>query len=371
MKIAIVHDDLMRRGGAEQVALSLIKAFPEADIYTLCYQEKLTYSGFQNYRIHTSIFQYFVRSEKWMKWLFFPIGWWCMRRLKVHNYDLVLLSTTYCAKYGNFKNNGAIIAYCHQPFRLAWQPESYSQYRHSIGLKHWVFKKVVDTLRQIDFKASKAVSHYIANTEETGKRIRQAYQVEIPIPVIYPPVKCEQFYIYPRVKDYFLVVSRLEYYKKVDLVIETFNQLGLPLIIVGKGSKEKELKAMAKDNVQFVTGIGQERLAELYAKCQALVFPQEEDFGITALEANAAGRPVIAYAAGGVLNTMIPYKEDSKVATAVFFKEQTVESMMGAIHQFQQLTFDANFIREHAFKFDEKSFIKQVQGYVNTVIPAK
>jgi glycosyltransferase involved in cell wall biosynthesis len=159
------------------------------------------------------------------------------------------------------------------------------------------------------------------------------------------------------------VVSRLEYYKKVDLVVDAFNELGLPLIIVGRGSKEMELKKRAKSNIGFKNGLNNHEISELYAGCKALIFPQHEDYGITPLEANASGRPVIAFGKGGVLETMIPKVEKWK-ATALFFEDQSVESLVAAINAFNDNDFDPFFIRRHAEKFNEDKFVKQIRNHV-------
>jgi glycosyltransferase involved in cell wall biosynthesis len=167
-------------------------------------------------------------------------------------------------------------------------------------------------------------------------------------------------------KKYFLVVSRLEYYKKVDLAIDAFNELGYPLVVVGKGLQEEEIKVRAKGNITFLSGLSAQELADAYANCRALIFPQHEDYGITPLEANAAGRPVIAYGTGGVLATQLPVKDNPAEATATFFDEQTVNSLVDAVKAFEELEerFNPVFIRKHAEAFDESLFIEQIQQFV-------
>jgi len=364
MKVAIVHDDLMRRGGAEQVALSMLKTFPEADFFTMCYDADSTYPEYKNYKIKTSWFQKIAKDAATMKKLFFPFGIWAMKTLAVKGYDVVLISTTFCAKYVNIDDNAIIINYTYTPFRLAWNPTSYDQYNDSKGLARIVFNLVLKYLRYSDAKAAKKADFFLAMTEETALRIKNAYHAD-DIEIIKPDVKCRNFYISDKEKDYFLLVSRLEPYKKVDLCIEAFNKLGLDLIIVGTGTKAKELKEMANDNIVFKSGLSSDDLANLYANCKAFIFPQYEDYGITPLEANASGRPVIAYGKGGVLATMIPYAGDSLKSTAIFFNHQTVESLCDAIMQFGSLEFDSQFIRQHAESFDEEVFIKQLKAYVN------
>ncbi|OCX53922.1 glycosyl transferase group 1 [Mucilaginibacter sp. PPCGB 2223] len=365
MKIAIVHDDLMRRGGAEQVALSMLKAFPEADFYTMCYDPESTYPEYKNYKIHTSLFQKIAKNASVMKKLFFPFGIWAMKALKVKGYDVVIISTTFCSKYVKVDQQSIVINYTYTPFRLAWNPTSYDQYNQSRGISRWIFDIVIKYLRYSDAKAAKRANYFVAMTPETSQRIRDAYQVTGEIAIIRPDVKCRNFYLSDKPKTYYLLVSRLEPYKRVDLCIEVFNKLGLNIIIVGTGTKAKELKAMANSNIEFRSGLSSAELADLYANCKAFIFPQHEDYGITPLEANASGRPVIAYEKGGVLSTMIPYVNDASKATAVFFSEQTVQSLSEAITKCEQLEFDPAFVRNHAEKFDESVFIDQLQSFVS------
>lgn len=366
MKIAIVHDELVRKGGAEQVTRCFHMAFPEAPIFTLAYNPDTTYTYFKNCQIRTSWFQNIAHDEKRLKQLFFPLGIIAMQQLDVTAYDVVLMSSTYCAKYVKISPNAIVINYCHQPFRLAWYPDSYKEFIISKGIKKWLLQRVVSILQKVDYNAAKRTDYFIANTKETALKIRKIYNYKNDIPVIKPPVNCANFHVSSEVKDYYLVVARLEYYKKVDLVIDAFNELGYPLIIIGKGSKEQELKKYSKNNISFRNNLSTEELRNLYTDCKAFIFPQLEDYGITPLEANASGRPVIAYGEGGVKETMIPYTGDFSKATAIFFPEQTKESLITAIKLFERLpAFNSNFIREHAETFDESAFIEVIKKFVS------
>lgn len=363
MKVAIVHDELMRRGGAEQVVMTMLKAFPQADVFTLAYNPEGTYPEYRDYKITTSKLQFLSKSVKWMQRLYFPFGVMAMKALDVHGYDVVLISNTHSAKYVNIDPKALVFIYTYTPFRLAWNPTSYSQYNNAKGLSRWVFDRVVGILRKIDKKAAQRGDYFLGMTAETAQRIRDAYGVA-EIKLIPPDVKTRNFYISEQPKEYYLLVSRLEYYKKADLAIEAFNKLGLKLIVVGNGTKAEELKQLAKSNIEFRKGLSSEELAELYANCKALIFPQHEDYGITPLEANASGRPVIAFGTGGVLETMIPYAGDAASSTAIFFAEQTKEKLIEAIELFETLTFDSKFIRQHAEKFDEKVFMSELKKYI-------
>lgn len=354
----------MRRGGAEQVVLAFHAAFPDAPIFTSAYQPDQTYPEFKQCKVITSSFQPLAKNEKMLKMLFFPLGLWAMKRLDVTGYDVVLMSSTYSAKYVRVSPNALVINYAHSPFRLAWYPESYSEYTHSSGIRKWMLKKVISILQRIDFKSAQRTDYFIANTKEMAQKLVDVYKPRNTVSVINPPVAAGNFYVSDSPGEYFLVVCRLEYYKRVDIVIEAFNTLGLPLIVVGKGSQLTKLKAIAKSNIQFKSGLSKQELAGLYSRCQALVFPQVEDYGITPLEANASGRPVIAYGKGGVLETMIPYKDQGSPATALFFEEQNTASLVEAVKLFATLTFDPGFIRTHAEKFNDSRFIERIATFV-------
>ncbi|UXP33548.1 glycosyltransferase [Reichenbachiella agarivorans] len=371
-KIAIVHDDLMRRGGAEQVALALHKTFPDAPIYTLCYQPELTYPEFKLADIRTSVFQKMVKTEKWMKLLFYPFGFWAMRLLKVRGYDKVILSSTYASKYANIEEGTKIINYCHNPFRLVWYPESYPEVKEASFIKKLLYNIVISRLRSIDYKYSRKSDLTIVNSKVVQKRIEEIYGLTN-APVVNPPVNLENFIPIEKgaKSDNYLVVSRFEYYKRVDLVIDTFNALNLPLVIIGNGTLKAELMARANKNIIFKHNLSKEELLEEYARAKALIFPQEEDFGITPLEANASGTPVIAYGRGGVTETMIPLnqQEMNRNATAVFFDEQNTKSLTEAIMHFinNEKHFEEEVLVLNASKFSIDSFSNSIISWVNDV----
>src|SRR5690606_5433567 len=365
MKIAIVHDDIVRRGGAEQVVLAFHAAFPDAPIYTLSYDAGATYPEFSACHIKTSWFGRYLKDEDKVKKFFFPFGVLAMKQLHLKGYDVVLQSTTHCAKYIKTDPGTLIITYCHTPFRLAWSPDSYGPVIGGNILKKACYRLVAGLLREIDMRAAAKTKWFLTNARVVVPRIREVYKPQNDISVINPPVKCRNFHVSESPGNYYLVVSRFEPYKKVDLVIQAFNEMpDKELVIVGKGTMEKQLKKMAGKNIRFLSGLSARQLAEVFAGCKALVFPQLEDYGITPLEANAAGRPVIAYGKGGVTDTMIPASGDASKATAVFFPEQTVNALKNALEVFEELTFEPQFIRAHAESFDEKNFIEKIRRFV-------
>jgi len=366
MRVAIIQDELIRKGGSEQVLLSFHNAFPDAPIYTLSYNPETTYPELKECNIITSWFGRYIKDDKMMKRLFFPFGIIAMSQMHVTGYDVILQSTTHCSKYIKTDPDTLVITYCHTPFRLVWRPDSYEEVANASPIKQLAYKTVINILKYIDRKSAERTDWFLTNAKKVVKRIVTAYNPRNEVSVINPSVKCKNFTVSGQVGDYYLMVSRFEPYKKVDLVIDAFNSLPhKKLIIVGKGSMENELKSIAKENITFMNGVDAERLKTLYAECKALIFPQLEDYGITPLEANASGRPVIAYGHGGIKDTMIPYSGDASKATALFFEEQKIEDLLEALEKFDTLSFDPQFIRAHAERFDEKHFVRKIKNFVN------
>lgn len=366
-KIAIVHDELVRRGGAEQVTLLLHRAFPDAPIYTSCYNEKNTYPEFQSCNVKSSWLSRIVKNDIWLKRLFYPFSILAMRSIDLSEYDIVLISTTNCAKYVKTDPKNLFIAFCHYPFRLAWFPDSYDQVNVSRGLKKKIYSFVINRLKKIDYYHAKKIDWFITNTKDIACKIQKCYNPINPVSIISASIPCSNFYVEENPSlDYYLVVSRIEDYKRVDIVISAFNEMAdKKLIIVGNGSKKDKLKSIANANIKFMEGLTKEELSKLYSNCKALIFPQIEDYGLTPLEANASGRPVIAFGYGGVTTTMIPYNGNNiNESTALFFYNQNYNSLKEVITEFEYLKFNSNFIRSHSEKFDENIFIEKIKSFV-------
>lgn len=367
MKIAIIHDELVRRGGAEQFTLIMHKAFPEAPIYTSTYNIKNTFEAFSSINIHSSWLTYIAKNEKILKRVFFPLGILAMKSFYLKDYDVVFISTTTSAKYIRVSPKTLVITYCHYPFRLLWFPESYTQVKNSSSLKRILYRLLIKIFKSIDYKSAQRTNFFITNTPEIAKIIEASYKPKEPVSVIYSSIPCSNFYVEQNpTSDYFLVITRIEPYKKVDIVIEAFNQMpDKKLIIVGKGSQKELYKKNANLNIEFKEGLSKEEIARLYANCKAFIFPQQEDYGLTPIEANASGRPVIAYGKGGITYTTIPYTTNSKKSTAVYFDEQSSTAVIDAVNLLETLEFDPTFIRKHAECFDEKYFIENIRNFVS------
>ncbi|OGZ36065.1 MAG: glycosyl transferase [Candidatus Portnoybacteria bacterium RIFCSPLOWO2_12_FULL_39_9] len=358
MKVALVHDYLNQYGGGERVLEALCQIFPEAPIYTLLYDEKRTGGAFRHKKIYTS----FLQKIPWLKshhrpfLIFMPLA---IEQFDLSSYDLVLSDSASYAKGVITRPNTLHICYCHTPTRYAWDDSH--RYIEEFGYPALI-KKItpffMNYIRLWDSQAAQRVDKFIANSHFVAQRIRKYYHREAV--VIHPPVKTNFFQISSNTDDYFLMVGRFLSYKRFDLAIEAFNQLGWPLKIIGDGPQRNQLKKLAKSNIEFLGLLTDEKLKNTYAHCRAFIFPQEEDFGIVALEAMSAGRPIIAYRAGGILETV---KEG---VTGLFFDQQTTECLIETLKKFNRSDFDPRVIRQHALEFDEEVFKERIKEFVKS-----
>lgn len=356
MKIALVHDYLNQYGGAERVLEVLCEMFPDAPIYTLLYDEKATGHVFRDREIHTSFLQKipFTRKHHRIFPLLMPFA---VEQFDLSYFDVVLSVSASFAKGVVTKPHTKHINYCLTPTRFLWD----DSHRYIDEFKYpWPLKKLIPLfityLRVWDKEASVRPDQHIAISNFVKERITKYYQQNAS--VIYPPIDTSKYHISDRVDDYFLMVGRLVGYKRFDLAVKTFTAMQLPLKIVGDGPERKNLERIAGHNVEFLGLISDFKMPDLYARAQAIVFPQEEDFGLVPLEAMASGRPVIAYRGGGAIETIIENK------TGVFFDEQTEIGIAQAVGKYRMATFDPRAIREHAMKFDKKEFISKFENLV-------
>ncbi len=355
MKIAIVHDYLNQFGGAERVVSALHEIYPEAPIYTSIYDEKRMPGIFKKMDIRVSFMQKLPFVFRFFKFylLFYPFAF---EKFDLSEYDVILSSSSAFAK-GVKKRKGQIhICYCHTPMRFVWRYEDYVK-RESIPMfLKSLLPVLLEPMKRWDLQTARMVDFYIANSRTVAERIQKTYDRKSVI--INPPVECNFFKPSGLDHDYFLVVSRLNTYKRIDIVVEAFNELDLPLKIIGDGPDRRNLRKTAGANIEFLGRVPDQDLAKHLAECRALIFPGEEDFGIVPLEAMSAGRPVIAYKAGGAEETV------SDGETGIFFEKQTSDSVVQAVKRFQFQTFNKNKIREHAERFDKKVFKQKVKGFV-------
>jgi glycosyltransferase involved in cell wall biosynthesis len=356
MKLAIVHDWLTNMGGAERIIRIFHELFPDAPIYTMVHDKENMPKDFKEMDIRTSFIQKMPFGvKKYQSYL--PLMPVAVEQFDLSDYDVVISSSTSCAKGVITRSDTVHICYCNTPMRYAWD-----MYHDYIKDKNVVTKYTIaflmNYIRLWDRISADRVDYYIANSKNVANRIKKHYKRESE--VIYPPVNTDYYTPGDKVEDFYLVVSRLVPYKRIDLVVEAFNKLGFPLKIIGDGSEFKRLRSMAKSNIKFLGRLSDEEVREHYRKCKAFIFPGEEDFGITPVETQACGRPVIAYGKGGTLETVI---DDQ---TGVFFKEQTVEAIINAVKYFEKniFKFDSSIIRQNALNFSKNVFKQKIKEFV-------
>jgi glycosyltransferase involved in cell wall biosynthesis len=345
-------------GGAEAVLENLVQLFPRAPIYTAMYWRDEMPPAYMGWDIRPLWLNHapgiYDHHQQYLA--LYPAAW---ASLNLTRYDVVLSNKSgFChgVHTHNRKSTALHICYCLAPTRYVWTFDEYARTEGLSNSLRLAMKPFVSVLRRWDFRAAQQVDHFIAISTEIQQRIQRYYKRDSTI--IYPPVDIRRFAPQHTRGNYYLIVSRLIPYKRIDLAIEAFNRLGLPLVIAGGGRDAARLEKLAKPNVQFLGRVPDAELPDLMARCKAFIFPGREDFGITPVEAQASGRPVVAYGAGGALDTV----SDGK--TGVLFEEQTVESLMAAVQRFNSLQFDAAAIRCHAESFSTETFQHKLTAFI-------
>lgn len=322
--------------------------FPQAPIYTIFYDEHATGHVFKGCEIHTSFLQRIPLAGRYHRKfpMFMPLA---IEQFDLSYFDLVISNSASFAKGVVTKPDTLHISYCLTPTRFLWDDSQ--RYVKESGYS-WLTKKLIPFflgyLRIWDVEAALRVDKFVAISNFVKERIKKYYRCDAE--VIYPAIDTSKYKSAKDVGDYFLMVGRLVPYKKFDLAIKVFNATGLKLKIVGDGPELARLKKIAKGNIEFLGLVSDYKMPELYSHARAVVFPQEEDFGLVPVEGMASGRPAIAYAGGGALETVIDGQ------TGIFFHEQTEIALAEAIGRFEQTSFDSVFIRKHAEKFGKAVF---------------
>ncbi|MFH0892736.1 MAG: glycosyltransferase [Candidatus Falkowbacteria bacterium] len=360
LKVALVHDHLAQDGGAEAVLRVFTEIFPEAPIYTLLYEEKNAKKYYAGKKIYTSIIQKLPGGVRHYQW-YMPFMPMAIEFFDLSSYDLVLSDSSSFAKGVITPLDTLHVCYCHTPTRYLWD----YTHKYISELKYnKYFKKlislVLNYVRVWDRTAADRVDRYIANSKTVRSRISKYYRQNSTL--IYPPVELDKFYIAEREAEekYFLAGCRLNPYKRIDIVIEAFKDLGLKLKVFGDGPDMPRLKkiAGAAGNIEFLGRVDDEKRAELYALSQAFIHPQDEDFGITVVEAQASGRPVLAFRKSGATETVI------EGMTGEFFDEQTATAIVGAVKKFDAARYDPGAIRGHALKFSKERFKDEIVKFI-------
>jgi len=362
MKMAIVHDYLCGMGGSERVFQYICEEFREADAFTLAYNPTRTLPYFKGRKIRTTWLNPFVQSMDAFRWSF-PVATHVMEAIDLSGYDLVLSSSATVAKYIRVPN-GQHVCYCYIPTRALWQTGEY----FGGSWKSKLIQPFLSYLKRHDLQVAQRVDQFIAISKTTQEHIANTYGLDSQI--IFAPIDLDRFAPSEDRGEHYLVVSRLEQWKRVDYAIEAFNRLGLPLKVIGTGKEEAKLRAMAAPNITFLGGVDDETLAKEYAVTKAVIFTPFLEYGLIPLEANASGTPVICYGMGGISETMIPWAAESPEndsATAVLFYEQTAESLMAAVQQFEKATFDSSRLVGHASRWGVPEFKRQLRQAVAAI----
>lgn len=362
-RIALVHDHLIQEGGAERVLRSLSELYEDAPIYTLVYDRGTMKDSINPQRIRTSFLQKIPGINRTYQW-FLPFMPLATEQYDLSSYDIVISSSSAFSKGIITKPHTIHISYCHTPTRYLWSDtHSYLDEVKQPQLIKLLIRPLLSLLRLYDRLSADRVDFFVANSQTVARRINKYYGKKSII--IHPPIELNLFRIGGVESSYYLAGGRLVSYKKIDLVIDAFNRLGLPLHIFGKGPEEQKLKSMAKKNIRFLGQLSDHELVSAYQGCIAYIHPQEEDFGITQVEAMACGKPVIAYASGGALETIIAG------VTGHFFHYQDYASLIDTLLHFNPHNYNPEQIRNHALQFSEEHFKEQVSLLVERAYQKK
>jgi glycosyltransferase involved in cell wall biosynthesis len=366
-RVALAHHWLVGMRGGEKVLEEIGAIFPQAPIYVLVARPERLSPALSRRTIHTSRLQALPGAERHYKKML-PLYPWAIGSLRVKPpVDLVLSSDASMIKGLGYPPGTPHVCYCHSPPRYLWDlQEDYMQSAEAGGtLGRALLKWTIPRVREFDRQAAERVTHFIANSAFVRERIRRCYGREAE--VIHPPVALDDFVpLEKEPEDFYLIVSQLTPYKRVDLAVEAFNRLGRRLVIIGEGSERRPLEARARDNITFLGSQPFPVLQDHYRRCRALIFPGIEDFGITPLEAQASGRPVLAYAGGGVLETVV------NGVTGFFFRDQTPESLIEVIEQFEgeMDRFDPKQCRQQAERFAPDRFRMELRSFLANKLSA-
>ncbi|MCZ8516466.1 glycosyltransferase [Paenibacillus filicis] len=357
MRVAIVHDYLNQMGGAERVVAVLHELFPEAPIYTTIVDREKLFPELKDADIRTTWMQHIPGIFKRFK-QFFWLYPFAVRSMDLSGYDLVISSSSAYAKGVKTGKEATHVCYCYTPMRFAWDFNTYMEGIQVPGTVKKVAKAMVAPLRSWDVATARGVHHFVAISSVVQSRIKDFYSR--PSSVIYPPVNISRFSLadVSEVQDYYLVVSRLVSYKKLDLAVQACSRLGKKLIVIGDGPDRERLQSMSGPSVEFKGRLHDEEVVRYMKQCRAFLFPGLEDFGITPLEVNACGRPVVAFHGGGALDTIVPG------LNGFHFEEHTVESLAAALERVEKHAWDSQRIRRHAEQFDEKRFRHELLSFI-------
>lgn len=351
MKIALVHDYLTQKGGAERVFQLLCEHFPQADVYTSLHNPTTTVD-LGDRSVNTTYLQKIPGASKYFR-LLAPFYFSAFRSLNLQNYDLIISSSSSFAKAVRKRADAQHICFCHNVTRFLWDTQTYLRQYQDFKRFEKLIEPIFELMRKVDVKYSQEPDLYIANSSIVAQRIKQIYQKEAVM--INYPIDDSLFTFSDTKEDYYFLTCRLISYKRVDAVIEAFNWVGWPLLIAGDGPERKNLESKAMSNIQFLGYVSDEKRKELMSKARGVIVAALEDYGLVPVEANVSGTPVIAYGKGGVLDTQIPGK------TGIFFNRQSPEAIHQALLAAGQQDWDYQEIRNHVLNnFTESVFFAKI-----------
>ena len=360
-KVALVHDYFVQRGGAERVAEAMHDLFPFAPIYTTVAVPRRLPQRLRGADIRTSAMQRLPGMERSFRH-YFMLYPWAVESLDLSEYDLIVSSSSGYAKGVHRRRNAIHVCYCHSPMRWVWRYEDYAARKGFGRATRAMLPLLLSGLKRWDLRASRQPDYYVANSVASARWIKRIYGRDAT--VIPPPIDTDKFSPSSQLDDYYLVLSPLMQHKRIELAIEACNRLHKPLVIIGDGPDRQRLQKLAGPLTQFL-GRQPEAVGARYAsRCRALLLPGVENFGRSPLEVNAAGRPVIAFNAGGAIETV------SEGVTGLFFNDQTSASLAGAIDEFETCFWNPQVIREHAEKYDRTVFSFRMLQFLSSVAPS-
>jgi glycosyltransferase involved in cell wall biosynthesis len=363
MKVAIVHYWLVGMRGGEKVVEALCEMFPQADIFTHVYVPEMISETIRQHKIVPTFINSLPHAGRMYK-TYLPLMPMALEQLDLRGYDLVISSESGPAKGVIPPADALHICYCHSPMRYIWN--MYHDYRNGAGrITRLLMPPLSHYLRMWDVTSAVRVDSFVANSQTVAKRIRRYYGAESI--VIHPPVDTKSFLIAPtsELEDYYLMAGELVSYKRPDLAVRAFNDMKLKLVVIGGGEMLNEIRRLAGPTIRVLGPQPFDVLRQHYARCRALIFPGEEDFGMVPVEAMASGRPVIAFGRGGAIETV------ANGLAGIFFNEQTVEAIASAVQTMAKIETDPEKIANHAQQFGRDQFFQKMQAHIDRLLAEK
>lgn len=351
----IVHDYLIQMGGAERVVAVMSKAFPDAPLVTSVTCRESLLPEFRGKTIRNTWMQRLPGINKHFKKVF-PLYSFAFRALGKLESDVVWLSSSGFSKWARFAPETPVICYCHNPPRFFWEPESYLAHEVPSPLIRGAVRAVLPLFRRSDYRAAQRITHFVANSRTVQERIKRYYGRESE--VIHPPVDVERFKVSDKTEDFYLIVSRLVGYKGIDRAVAGLSKLGKRLIVIGDGPDRQRLEKLAGPTVEFKGRLSDAEVVRHMETCYAFVFPGLEDFGIAPVEAQACGKPVLAFEGGGALETVVPG------VSGMFFPEESADSLASIVPEFERQSWNAAVIRRNAERFSEQVFLDKMLTFM-------